>query len=137
MNEIDKIIDAVHKHYPEFQAIYLFGSHDTASARADSEVDVAVLLPPEKSRKAGPLLMSDLRFELESLLKKDVDLINLRQANTVFQKEIIMEGRRVFDADEYGTDEFEMLTISYYQKLNAERAEILQEVSASGRFYDV
>ena len=81
--------------------------------------------------------MSDLRFELESLLKKDVDLINLRQANTVFQKEIIMEGRRVFDADEYGTDEFEMLTISYYQKLNAERAEILQEVSASGRFYDV
>lgn len=137
MNETDKIIGAVRKHYPELQAVYLFGSYGTAEARADSDVDIAVLLLPRESREAGSLLMSDLRSELESLLEKDVDLINLRQADTVFQKEIIMEGRRVFDADECGTDEFEMLTISYYQKLNAERAEILQEISASGRVYNV
>ncbi len=136
MNEIDKIIAAVQKHYPQFQAIYLFGSHAAGGAGVDSDVDVAVLLPPGKSRQGGSLLMSDLRLELESLLKSDVDLINLRQVDTVFQKEIILEGRRIFDADEYGSDEFEMLTMSYYQKLNAERADILQEISASGRIFE-
>ena len=132
----NKLIAAVIKHYPDVQAIYLFGSYGTDDAWPDSDVDLAVLLPPEKSRAVGSLLMSDLRLELESLLKKDVDLINLRQVATVLQKEIIMADRRIFHADEYGADEFEMLTLSNYQKLHAERAEILEEVLASGRVYD-
>ncbi|MBE9546321.1 MAG: nucleotidyltransferase domain-containing protein, partial [Proteobacteria bacterium] len=45
--------------------------------------------------------------------------------------------RRIYQADEYAADEFDMLTISYYQKLNEERAGILEEVLASGRFYQL
>ncbi len=77
--------------------------------------------------------MSDLRFELERLLEKDVDLINLRRVPTVLQKEIVATDRRIHTADEYAADEFEMLTISYYQKLNEERSEILKEIMTSGR----
>lgn len=81
--------------------------------------------------------MSDLRFALQDLLKKDVDLINLRLAPTVFQKEIILAERRIFCADRYAADEFEMRVLSFYQKLNQERAGIMAEGLRSGRFYDV
>ncbi len=111
----------------------MFGSYGTDQAWADSDVDIAVLLPHEKSPKAGSLVMSDLRFELERLLGRGVDLINLRQVPTVLQKEIVMADRRIEQADEYAADEFEMLTFSYYQKLNEERREILEDVLASGR----
>ena len=66
-----------------------------------------------------------------------MDLIDLRQMSTVFQKEIIMADRRIYCRDEYAVDEFEMLTLSFYQKLNQERSEVLAEGLRSGRFYKV
>ncbi|MCZ7670644.1 MAG: hypothetical protein M5U34_27580 [Chloroflexi bacterium] len=48
-----------------------------------------------------------------------------------------MAERRIFCADEYAADEFEMLTLSYYQKLNEERREILAEFARTGRAYPV
>ena len=137
MNETDKIITTVLKYYPDVQAVYLFGSYGTDEAWTDSDVDIAVLLPHGKSHKAGSLVMSDLRFELERLLGRGVDLINLRQVPTVLQKEIVMADRRICQSDEYAADEFEMLTFSYYQKLNEERREILEGVLADGRIYKV
>ena len=131
------IVAAVIKAFPQTQAIYLFGSYGAENEWPDSDVDIALLLPPEEAKKAGTLMMSDLLFALESALKKDVDLINLRQVSTVFQKEIVFSGRRIFIADEYAGDEFEMLVLSFYQKLNDERAEVLAEGLRTGRFYNV
>ena len=79
------------------------------------------------------MVLSDLHYELETLLNKDVDLTNLRQAPTVLQKEIIVADHRIYCANQYAADEFEMLTISYYQRLNEERAEIIQDALAVGR----
>lgn len=132
-----EIIRIVLNHYPDVQAIYLFGTYGTGDEWPDSDADIALLLDHKKAKDAGSLLMSDLRFELEALLKKDVDLINLRQVPTVLQKEVVAADRRIYQADEYAADEFDMLTISYYQKLNEERAGILEEVLASGRFYQL
>ncbi len=128
-----QIIQTVLKHYPEVQAIYLFGTYGTDDQWTNSDVDIALLLKHQQAKTIGTLVMSDLRFELERLLKKDVDLINLRRVPTVLQKEIVAADRRIHTADEYAADEFDMLTISYYQKLNEERAEILKEIMTSGR----
>jgi len=128
-----QIIQTVLKHYPEVQAIYLFGTYGTDDQWTDSDVDIALLLKHQQAKTVGTLVMSDLRFELERLLEKDVDLINLRRVPTVLQKEIVAADRRIHTADEYAADEFEMLTISYYQKLNEERSEILKEIMTSGR----
>jgi uncharacterized protein len=57
--------------------------------------------------------------------------------STVLQKEIIDHGRLIYAADPYIVDEFEMLFISYYQKLNEERQEILQAFYPTGRAYEV
>ncbi|MDP2662313.1 MAG: nucleotidyltransferase domain-containing protein [Dehalococcoidia bacterium] len=137
MSSLEGIIATVLATYPDTQAVYLFGSYGSENEWPESDVDIALLLPPEEAKRAGQLTMSDLRFALESLLQKDVDLVNLRQASTVFQKEIVFSERRIFCADQYAADEFEMLVLSFYQKLNEERAEVLAEGLRSGRFYSV
>lgn len=137
MRDDRPIIEAVLKHHPDIQAIYLFGSYDTAHEQPHSDVDIALLLPPEKVRETGSLALSPLWFELEKLLCKSVDLIDLRSVSTVFQKEIVMADRRIDCRDEYAADEFEMLVLSFYQKLNEERREILDEFWRTGRAYRV
>lgn len=137
MEKRDEIIRTVLEHYPDTQAVYLFGSYGTEQEWPESDVDIAVLLPPEKAKKAGMLAMSNLRFALETLLKKEVDLINLRRVPTVLQKEVIAADCRIYEGDRYAAEEFEMLTLSYYQKLNEERAEIVNNVLANGRIHQV
>ncbi len=76
--------------------------------------------------------MSECRDALEDELKRDVDLVNVRMVNTVFQNEIIEQGRLIYSRDEYAVDVFEMQVLSGYQKLYEERAGILEDIFASG-----
>ncbi len=135
MNNQDEIIRIILNHYPNTQAIYLFGSHAAGQEWPESDVDIAVLLPSAEAKKIGSLLISDLRFDLETLLGKEVDLINLRRVPTVLQKEVVVADCRIYDGDWFAAEEFEMLTFSYYQKLNEERAEIVSSALSSGRFH--
>jgi len=137
MNECDKIIQAILTHYPNTQAMYLFGTYGTDKEWPESDVDIAVLLPPKEAKQVGSFAMNKLHTTLEQLLGKDVDLINLRRVSTVFQKEITTADRRFFCQDSYAADEFEMLVLSFYQKLNEERCQILDEFWQTGRAYNV
>lgn len=130
-------IDLILAHYPHTQAIYLFGSYGTENEWPDSDVDLALLLPPLEAKQVGFLALGELHLALERHFRKDVDLINLRRVSTVFQKEIIMADRRVFCRDGLAADEFDIRVLSFYQKLNQERAEILSEGLKSGRFYNI
>ncbi len=129
------IVQTVLEHYPDTQAIYLFGSYGTGNEWPDSDVDIALLLPPAEAKTSRMLAMSPLCADLGSLLEKPVDLVNLRIVPTVFQNEIISADRRIHSGDAYAADEFEMLVMSFFQKLSQERAEILTEGLRSGRFY--
>ncbi len=134
MNSTDVIIRAICHHHPDIQAIYLFGTCGTEDEWPDSDVDIALLFDPQRAKALDPLPMSDLRFEIEALLEKEADLINLRQAPTVLQKEVIAADRRIFKVDDCSADEFEMMTLSNYQKLNEERKDIIKDGLAVGRF---
>ena len=81
--------------------------------------------------------MGDCQGELGVLLGRDVDLINLRRADTVFQNEILNTARELFVFDRNSADEFSLLVMSLYQKLTAERAEIVREIERTGRVYNV
>jgi predicted nucleotidyltransferase len=129
--EIETAIPIIAQHEPEVQAVYLFGSHGTEDERPDSDIDMALLLPFGHS---GSLAASELSGALAECLGKNVDLINLRSVNTVFQKEIVMADRRVYCVDQFAADEFEMMVVSNYQKLNEERRGIIEDGLAEGRF---
>ncbi len=130
------LIENILCHFPDVAAIYLFGSFAEDLERPDSDIDLALLFEPHQARATGNLAFSDCRAELELAVGRCVDLVNLRCVSTVFQKEVI-GGRRIYCRDEYAADEFEMLTISYYQKLNEERAGILEEFAATGRAWQL
>jgi predicted nucleotidyltransferase len=132
----EAIVKTVLSHYPEADAIYLFGSYLTSDQQHDSDVDIAVLFPHEKAKLVKNLAMSDCRDALENVLKRTVDLVNLRKVNTVFQNEIVQQGRTIYQQNERVVDEFEMLTLSFYQKLNEERAGILEDILETGRILE-
>lgn len=75
--------------------------------------------------------------ELASVLAKDIDLVNLRRVDTVFQNVILNTARELFVGNRNAADEFRLLVMSLYQKLTEERAEIVREIMRTGRVYDV
>ncbi|MDP1559095.1 MAG: nucleotidyltransferase domain-containing protein [Nitrosomonas sp.] len=137
MSRQSQLIQLILNTWPDTQAIYLFGSWGTEYERPQSDVDIAVLLPAPQARKARSLVLTDLHYALQSLVNREVDLVNLRQAPTVLQKEVAMAGRRIFCVTGTVVDEFGLLVLSLYQKLNEERAGVLAEGLGSGRFYNI
>jgi predicted nucleotidyltransferase len=119
-------------HFPDVQAIYLFGSYDTPLASDTSDIDIAILLPPAVAKIINGHQLLDAQCALEMALRRDVDLINIRMANMVFRNEVLNNARRIYCADLFAADEFEMLTMSLYQKLNEERSEIIDQIMQSG-----
>ena len=89
------------------------------------------------SRTHRSRALGDPRFALEEHLGRPVDLVNARQASIVLQKEIISTGACVFTAEQSLVDEYEMIVLSLYGKLNDERREILAEFRRTWRAYRV
>lgn len=129
----DAIVDILLRFFPVIQAVYLFGSYGTDDVTLASDVDIAILLPPDEAGSVSAMVLYEARFALEKILRRDVDLLNLRKTNTVLCHEVLKKVRRIYCADRYAADVFEMLVLSYYQKLNEERAEILDDISRTGR----
>jgi predicted nucleotidyltransferase len=129
----ESIIKTVLSFYPDVEAIYLFGTYLTPDEQKESDADIALLLPHDKARTVKNPAMSGCRFALEDVLKRTVDLVNIRSVDTVFQNEIIQYGRTIYKQSEYVVDEFEMNVLSSYQKLNEERAHILEDILDTGR----
>ena len=137
MKTSEIIVQTVLAYYPTVQGIYLFGSCMTEDEWPDSDVDIALLLPPIEAKQERYLAMSECALDLARNLGKEVDLLNARTVSTVFRKEIVSKGRLLYSTNRYAIDEFEMLTLSYYQKLNEERAGIIYSALADGRFYNI
>ncbi len=127
------IAQCVRRHYPGTQALYLFGSYGTDDEHPESDVDLAVLLPPAEAKAVGGLVLGACWQMLTDLLGRPIDLINLRQTNTVLQHEIIHTARLIDCPSPREKDFFETDVMGLYQKLNQERAGIIEEIVRSGR----
>ena len=131
-----RLVESLSRHYPDLQAVYVFGTYGTEDERPESDADIALLLPAQSAKCAGNLAPGPCAGELCSLLGREVDLINLRLVDTVFQFEIIRTGRVVFEGNDGERESFELLAIAKYQKLNEERSGIIEEILRSGRVFD-
>jgi predicted nucleotidyltransferase len=131
------LVATIKQHFPKVQGIYLFGSFATATAHRNSDVDIGLLLPHQIAKKNGSLALSKPHMALEKQLNRPVDLINLRLVSTVLQHQVITTGRLLDNANPYAIAEFEMLTLSFYVKLNEEREEILREFWKTSRAYQI
>ena len=132
-----QVTELIQSYHNEIQAIYLFGSAINYQLQPNSDIDIALLLPHQVAKKLNNLSMSPLHLELTHYFQRDVDLINLREVTTVFQYLIVNRGKIIYYRDKTTYRTFEMLTWSFYQKLNEERAEILEAFFKTGQAYAV
>lgn len=118
---------------PDLEAVFLFGSAARGAQRPDSDLDLAVLLP--SGRTANAEALAGLKSALEDASGRDVDLIDLAAVNTVFQHEIVMEGKNIYSRKGFDLHLYRSRVMGQYQKLNEERAGILQRVLETGRVF--
>lgn len=125
----EKIIHIVTHQLRDVLAIYLFGSTGTPYEKADSDVDIAILRRP----KIEMTERIDLINALIDILHKDkIDLIDLNKVPTVLKFQVILNGKRIYCANIYDCDSFEMYAFSDYVRLNEERRDILKEIQQRG-----
>jgi predicted nucleotidyltransferase len=122
------ILPTVFHFFPDACAVYLFGSFGTEYERPDSDIDLAILLPPSTGNRSN---LEACRAAVEEITGRDVDLIDLGHADAVFRFEIVLTGRLLTPVTS-DVRSFEMLTMSLYQKLNEERADILSDIVEKG-----
>ncbi len=120
-SQLSTVIKKIKDNYPQVQAIYLFGSFGTEYETRESDVDIALLLP----QKGDAVSLWELAQEIAIELNRDIDLIDLRSASTVFQYQILMTGKRIFCLDNEYCDMFEMTCLSMYLRLNEERKSLI------------
>lgn len=112
-------------------AIYLFGSVVKGNLHPGSDIDIAFL----SENKISSYDLFIIAQGLAGILGKEVDLVDLNNATTVFQAQVIGTGKNIYCSDNYKRMVFEMVALKKYARLNEERACILKKIKESGRIY--
>lgn len=124
------IVDKICTQFPDVMAIYVFGSRVSDKANADSDLDLAVLLPSY----ADPLQLWDLSGDLAELAGCPVDLLDMRAASTVMQYQILQTGQRLWGAS-LDAGLFECYVLSEKLALDEARAGLLADIQHRGMVY--
>jgi len=127
----DIIVRFLMEKYPDLGAIYVFGSAGQGKMGPESDIDLAILPrhpldPWERWMQAQ---------HLARLLKREVDLVDLRRASTVMRMQVISSGECLYEGDRRERDRFEDYVYSAYARLNEERREIIKEIQRRGTVY--
>lgn len=103
------------------RATYLFGSYGRGEARADSDLDVGVLLdrPLDRQRRF------DIEQRIAGALHRDVDLVDLAAAPAFLRGQVVAEGRRIHCTDALAAGLFEAHALADYARLHEELREVL------------
>jgi len=86
-----KIIDFAKAH-PDISAIYLFGSHAIGHPRSKSDIDFGILF----NKDVNGFTRINMETEISNLLKKDVDLIDMRKSSPFLRHQIYKHGKFIY-----------------------------------------
>ncbi|MSP53689.1 MAG: nucleotidyltransferase domain-containing protein [Gammaproteobacteria bacterium] len=125
------IIKCLHEMLPDLQGIYLFGSFATGYATQESDVDIAVLC----QNKIDYDFQLNITVKLSMLLGRDVDLIELRYVNTIFQEEILKTAKRISAFDRMTCEMYEDFIYSSAMDFREFRKPHVEEIIARGSVY--
>ena len=127
----EQIVAFLRDRIPGLIAVYRFGSTAGGEPHSGSDVDLAILA----AEPMDPVRRFQVQEDLARLVRRDVDLIDLRRASTVMRMQVIGPGRLLGSFDDAAQGAFEDQAYSAYARLNEERREILEQVAREGRVH--
>ena len=115
MEEIkDKIIEVLNNSL-DCDAIVIFGSFARGTQNEESDIDIALKINKEVTKKE----LYDISTKLEEQLKRDIDLVNLDTIeNDGFKYEILINGEVIYCKDSYKFDLYKLDAYREYLDLN-------------------
>ncbi len=129
----DAARDTVLAAVPDAWAVYVYGSFARGEEWPESDLDMAVLLPP--NRRIPDLL--ELLSAVSERIHRDVDIVDLRGVGDVLRREVLESGRILFDSDPNQTLAWEASAMSRYAHYREEVRDILDDFRRTGIGYGV
>jgi predicted nucleotidyltransferase len=117
------IIKSLKDDIPTLQALYLFGSQNDNTATQKSDIDLAYL----SEGKLTPLQIWEISQKLANILSMDVDLVDIKETDTIFRYQIISTSSRIY-GEGYEVESFETLAFSFYLRFQEERKPIIDAI---------
>ncbi len=108
--------------------IVIFGSFALGTQNKESDVDIAIRTKKELSKKDIFIITQ----KLEQILKRDVDLIDLKQIQDGFRYEILINGIAIYVKDELNFENYKLDMYREYLELNESRHEIISNMKEGG-----
>lgn len=119
----DKIVKFINDEF-KVNFIYLFGSFARGEGREDSDIDLAI----HGESYFNQYELFTKANELSFIVKRDVQLIDLRDVSTVFAAQIVGNNEVLFSNDENTRIAYNIRAFKDYVKLNEERQVILDAI---------
>lgn len=111
--------------------IILFGSFAKGTNRIDSDIDLAFFSKELLSSYERFLLAS----ELAEIAGREVDLVDLKQIDTVFTMQIFSQGIPIYIQDENEFTRQKMRAYSMYATLSEQRAGVIKSIKERGSVF--
>lgn len=124
---IDRIIEEVN---PAF--IILFGSFAEGNAHEKSDIDLAYFSKYKLSSYDRFLLSNELAI----LAGREVDLIDIKEIDTVFNMQIFEKGIPIYIQDENEFVRQRIRSYSMYATLNQQRSIVIDAIKESGSVFN-
>ena len=87
-----KIVNFLRIKIKNLAGLYLFGSFATEMHTSQSDLDIAFLTP----EKTSAIERWKIQEELASIIDKDIDLVDLKEASVVLRSEVVENGKRIY-----------------------------------------
>ena len=129
--KLQRAVDSLDEQFG-LDALWIFGSEVQGNARSDSDIDLAALF----SSRPQPLDVLGARGDLEEILGREVDVVDLDRASPILVMQVLKHGRLLVDRDPKRRIAFVVRTRSLYEDvkiLRRESGKRLLERVAGGR----
>ncbi len=123
--------DAVLAALPDAWAIYVYGSFARGDEWPNSDIDLAVLLPP--TEKVDDLL--GLKSQISARTHREVDLIDLRKVGDVLVRQVLEDGRTLYVSQPDAVLAWEANAMTRYAHYREETRDILEDFRRTGIGY--